>query len=208
MIHHGFVRVASATPELRVADCAFNAARVVAQMRQAQAEGVGVLVFPELCLTGYTCADLFQHGPLLKGARDALATVTQATAKDFDGLAVVGLPLALDDQVFNCACVLHQGTILGVVPKSFLPNYKEFYEGRWFAPAATARSQSVTLSGREVPFGTDLLFPATGVEGLVVGVEICEDLWVPIPPSSFQAGAGATLLLNPSASNETIVKAA
>lgn len=208
MIHHGFVRVAAACPELRVADCAFNAARVIDQLRQGQAEAVGVLVFPELCLTGYTCADLFQQGPLLRGAREALLSVVQATEQEFAGVAVVGLPLVIDEQVFNCACVLHQGRVLGVVPKSFLPNYKEFYEGRWFAPAATARSRSVTLAGHDVPFGTDLLFAAEGIDGLTLGVEICEDLWVPTPPSSGQAVAGATLLLNPSASNEVIGKAA
>ncbi|MFO0845199.1 MAG: nitrilase-related carbon-nitrogen hydrolase [Gemmataceae bacterium] len=208
MIRHGFVRVAAACPELRVADCAFNAAGVINQLRQAQAESVGVLVFPELGLTGYTCADLFHHGSLLRGARDALHDVTAATGKDFAGVAVVGLPLALDDQVFNCACVLHRGRVLGVVPKSFLPNYKEFYEGRWFAPAATARSRSVMLAGREVPFGADLLFSAEGIDGLTLGVEICEDLWVPTPPSSGLALGGATLLLNPSASNEVIGKAA
>jgi NAD+ synthase (glutamine-hydrolysing) len=207
MIQHGFVRVAAACPELRVADCAFNAARVAEQMREAEGEAVGVLVFPELCLTGYTCADLFQHGPLLRGAREALLAVTQATATEFAGVAVVGLPLVIDEQVFNCACVLHRGRVLGVVPKSFLPNYKEFYEGRWFAPAATARSRSVQLAGHEVPFGTDLLFAADGIDGLTLGVEICEDLWVPTPPSSAQAVAGATILLNPSASNEVIGKA-
>lgn len=208
MIHHGFVRLAAATPELRVADCEFNAARILDLMRQAQTQRVAVVVFPELCLTGYTCADLFQHAPLLNGARDALATLTRATVNEFNGVAVVGLPLVVDDQIFNCATVLHAGHVLGVVPKSFLPNYKEFYECRWFAPAATARSRAVSLWNEEVPFGTDLLFPARGSEGLTLGVEICEDLWVPIPPSSTQAVAGATVLLNPSASNEVIGKAA
>jgi NAD+ synthase (glutamine-hydrolysing) len=132
----------------------------------------------------------------------------EAGGKIFSGLAVVGLPLAVDDQVFNCAAVLHRGRVLGVVPKSFIPNYKEFYEGRWFAAAATARSGEVVLGGRAVPFGTDRLFAASDVEGLVVGVEICEDLWVPVPPSSSQALAGATVLVNLSASNEVIGKAA
>ncbi len=207
MIHHGFVRVAAATPELRVADCPFNAARVADQLRQAQAEQVAVVVFPELCLTGYTCADLFQQPTLLEGARDALAAVARATASDFAGVAVVGLPLALDDRVFNCAAVLHRGRVLGVVPKSFLPNYKEFYERRWFAPAAVARSTSISLLGQDVPFGADLLFQAADADMLTIGVEICEDLWVPIPPSSAQAVAGATLLVNLSASNEVIGKA-
>lgn len=208
MIHHGFVRVAAATPELRVADPTFNVSRLVAQMRQAQAEGVAVLLFPELALTGYTCADLFAQSILLRGALDALETLVDASLTAYHGVAVVGLPLAVDDQLFNCAAVVCRGRVLGIVPKSFLPNYKEFYEARWFAPAATARSAAVYLLGEEVPFGSDLLFRPTDVEGLVIGVEICEDLWVPSPPSSFQAVAGATLLLNLSASNEIIGKAA
>src|SRR6202040_3378093 len=121
--------------------------------------------------------------------------------------AVVGLPLAVDDQVFNCAALLHRGRVLGVVPKSFIPNYKEFYEGRWFSAAATARSREIVLNGETVPFGTDFLFDATDVEGFLLGVEICEDLWAPVPPSAFQARRGATVLVNLSASNEVIGKA-
>ncbi|HZY89225.1 MAG TPA: NAD(+) synthase [Gemmataceae bacterium] len=208
MTTYGFLRVAAATPLLRVADCAYNAEQILALMRRAQDEGVRVLVFPELCITGYTCADLFQHGTLQHGALDALGRLVEAGAQAYSGLAVVGLPLAVDDQVFNCAAVLHRGHVLGVVPKSFIPNYKEFYEGRWFAAAATARSREVRLLGAVVPFGTDRLFAAEDVEGLTVGVEVCEDLWVPIPPSSAQALAGATVLVNLSASNEVIGKAA
>jgi NAD+ synthase (glutamine-hydrolysing) len=208
MIHHGFLRVAAATPALRVADCSYNAEQILDLLTRAEAEGVAVLVFPELSLTGYTCADLFHHQTLQRGALDALRRVVREGAELFSGLAVVGLPLAVDDQVFNCAAVLHRGRVLGVVPKSFIPNYKEFYEGRWFAAAATARSREVVLDGAVVPFGTDRLFAARDVDLLTVGVEICEDLWVPIPPSSAQALAGATLLLNLSASNEVIGKAA
>jgi NAD+ synthase (glutamine-hydrolysing) len=208
MLPHGFLRVGAATPALRVADCSFNAEQVIDLLRRAEAEGVAVLVFPELCLTGYTCADLFQQSVLQHGALDALHTVLRATGTDFSGVAVVGLPLALDEQVFNCAAVLHRGRILGIVPKSFIPNYKEFYEGRWFASAATARSREATLLGTTAPFGTTWLFSAGDVDGLTIGVEICEDLWVPVPPSSSQALAGATVLLNLSASNEVIGKAA
>ncbi len=207
MIHHGFVRVAAACPELRVADCEYNVARILAQVRQAQAETVGILVFPELCITGYTCADLFQQPTLLRSSLLALKQLAEATTTQFSGVIVVGLPIQVDDQLFNCACVLHQGRILGIIPKSFLPNYKEFYEQRWFAPAANAHSRFMTIAGDEIPFGTDLLFPAEGIDGLTIGVEICEDLWTPIPPSSLQAQAGATLLLNLSASNEVIGKA-
>jgi NAD+ synthase (glutamine-hydrolysing) len=206
MLPFGLLRVAAATPQLRVADCPFNVTRHVDLLQQAQQERVYLLVFPELSLTGYTCADLFHHDALLHGALRALHELRQASTV-FDGLIVAGLPLNLDDQVFNAAAVLHKGQILGIVPKSFLPNYKEFYERRWFAPAATARSHEVRIDGQSVPFGTDLLFRAQDVEGLVVGVEICEDLWVPIPPSSAQALAGGTVLCNPSASNEVIGKA-
>jgi NAD+ synthase (glutamine-hydrolysing) len=207
MIEHGFLRVTAATPMVRVADCDFNVEHILALMRLAESEGVSVLVFPELCLTAYTCADLFQQPVLQRAAVAALSHVADEGGKAYSGLAVVGLPLAVDDQVFNCAAVLHRGRVLGVVPKSFIPNYKEFYEGRWFAAAATARSREVLLGGRMVPFGTGQLFAATDVEGLILGVEICEDLWVPVPPSSHQALAGATVLVNLSASNDLIGKA-
>jgi len=208
MLQHGFVRLASATPALRVADCAYNAEQILALLRQAEAEAVHLAVFPELSLTGYTCADLFQHSTLRQGALNALAWLLDASKPVFSGLCVVGLPLAVDDQVFNCAAVLQAGQLLALVPKSYIPNYKEFYEARWFAPAVTARSGEVCLFGQPVPFGTDYLFQADNVENLVVGVEICEDLWVPVPPSCNQALAGATVLVNLSASNEVIGKAA
>src|SRR5687768_720205 len=178
MLVHNFVRAAAASPVLRVADPDFNVAQVRATLRDAERLGVHLLVFPELCLTGYTCADLFQQATLLRAATAALQTLLDHD--DFGGLYVVGLPLAVDDQVFNAAAVIHGRRLLGVVPKSFMPNYKEFYEGRWFSPAATARTRAITLAGQEVPFGADLLFTAADVEGLIVGVEICEDLWVPI----------------------------
>jgi NAD+ synthase (glutamine-hydrolysing) len=208
MIQHGFVRLAAAVPALRLADCSSNTDRLLALMARAEGEGVAVLVFPELSLTGYTCADLFQQQILLRSAVAALGKLAWHSAGIFSGLAVVGLPLAVDDHLFNCAAVLHRGRVLGVVPKSFIPNYKEFYEARWFSSAAGSRSRSVVIDGQEIPFGTDLLFTASDAPQLIVGVEICEDLWVPVPPSSHQALAGATVLLNLSASNEVIGKAA
>jgi NAD+ synthase (glutamine-hydrolysing) len=208
MTHHGFLRVAAAVPVLRVADCDFNAEQILALMARAHRQSVAVLVFPEMALTGYTCADLFHHAPLQQAALQALARVAREMKRGlFSGLAVLGLPMAVDDQLYNCAAVLHGGQVLGVVPKSFIPNYKEFYERRWFAPAATARSRQILLADGPVPFGTDRLFAADNMEGVVVGVEICEDLWVPIPPSSGQALSGATILVNLSASNEVIGKA-
>jgi NAD+ synthase (glutamine-hydrolysing) len=206
---YGFVRVAAATPQLRVADCAFNTERIIALMRQAHTEGVGILVFPELSLTGYTCGDLFQQTTLQRGALQALEQVAEASDRIYSGLTVVGMPFLVDEQLFNCAAVLCRGQVLGIVPKTFLPNYKEFYEGRWFTPASTSRrTDIVVIAGQRRPFGTDLIFEAENVEGLLVGVEICEDLWVPLPPSCFQALRGATVLLNLSASNEVIGKAA
>jgi NAD+ synthase (glutamine-hydrolysing) len=207
MSHHGFVRVAAAVPRMRVADCAYNVEAILALMERAEREAVAVLVFPELCVTGYTCGDLFQQPTLQRGALSALERLTNIGGEIYSGVAIVGVPLAIDDRLFNCAAVLQRGQVLGIVPKSFIPNYKEFYEQRWFAPAAAACSPKVVLSAGTVPFGTDFLFEAADVEGLVLGVEICEDLWVPIPPSSFQALAGATLLVNLSASNEVIGKA-
>ena len=208
MTYHGFVRVATAAPRLKVADCTYNVERALALLEQAEREAVAVLVFPELSLTGYTCADLFHQPTLQTAAVAGLERLVRESAACYSGVAVVGLPLAVDDQLFNCAAVIHRGRVLGIVPKSFIPNYKEFYEHRWFSAAATARSRAVRLSGQMVPFGNEFLFDAVDVEGLILGVEICEDLWVPIPPSSFQALHGATLLVNPSASNEVIGKAA
>jgi NAD+ synthase (glutamine-hydrolysing) len=206
MPRHGFTRVAAAVPHLRVADTRYNAARTIDLLHRAADEGVDVVVFPEVGLTGYTCNDLFYQRTLQEGAVDALHGVARSSARLFGGLAVVGVPLVVDDQVYNCAAVVHRGEVLGVIPKSYLPTYKEFYDARFFAPASTAYSTAVRLFGKDVPFGTDLLFRCANVIDLVVGVEICEDLWGPVPPSSLQALHGATVLLNLSASNETIAK--
>lgn len=203
----GFVRAAAASPELRVADCQFNAERIEELLVSAEQQGVSVICFPELCLTGYTCADLFHAPTLQNGALSALQQIVAASRnRVYSGVLAVGMPLVVDCQPFNCAVVIHQGRILGVVPKMFPPNYKEFYESRWFRSAAAAISNEIELVGQRVPFGTDVLFQAANVPDLVIGVEICEDLWTPIPPSSFHALHGATVLLNLSASNETIGK--
>ena len=202
MTSHGFVRVAAAVPRLHVADPAANAVRVLDLLAQARSRHVDVVVFPELCLTGYTCADLFQQSVLLDAATAALERIL--ADNPFAGLAVVGLPIVLDDQLFNAAAVFVGKTLLGIVPKTYLPTYREFYEARWFAPGSRIGPSAIAIAGQEAPWGTDLLFEAGE---LVVGVEICEDLWPPVPPSSLQALAGATLLLNLSASNELIGKA-
>jgi NAD+ synthase (glutamine-hydrolysing) len=206
MHHHGFLRVAAASTDLRVADPAFNAARTVELLADAEKRGVNLAVFPEMGLTGYTCGDLFHTNTLPRAAEAALGTVLDATRAAFRGVAVVGLPVALDGQLFNAAAVIHAGKLLGVVPKSYLPNYKEFYDARYYSPAANTVTRQVTLAGQTAPFGTDQLFPCTNLPDFVLGVEICEDLWVPVPPSSQQALAGATVLANLSASNEAIGK--
>ncbi|HEY2784202.1 MAG TPA: NAD(+) synthase, partial [Fimbriiglobus sp.] len=203
-----FLRVGVACPELRVADCQFNAGRMLDLLRDAGGQGVDLVVFPECGLTGYTCHDLFHQPALQRSAVAALETILAAARENFGGVAVVGLPLAANGAVFNCAAVIAGGTLLGVVPKSYLPTYKEFYDARYFAPAAAATADDVSLGGRTVPFGADLVFPCLNLDGFVLGVEICEDLWMPVPPSSLQTLAGATVLANLSASNETVGKAA
>ena len=207
MLPHNFLRVAAASPELRVADPPFNAERTLVLLRDADAAGCDLAVFPEMGLTGYTCHDLFHHSTLLTAAEAALDTLLAAAGHCFHGIAVVGLPVVLGGMVFNCAAIFTGSKLLGVVPKTHLPNYKEFYDGRYFHPAAHASVNSVTLAGQTVPFGTDLLFRAENTPEFVLGVEICEDLWMPVPPSSLQALAGATVLANLSASNEVIGKA-
>ena len=207
MPHHGFVRVAVGCPRLLVADVAFNVAGLLELAGRAETQGVQVLVLPELALTGYTCGDLFHQPRLLNAARVGLIEFAERLTKTYSGIAIVGLPLVVEDQVANAAAVVQQGKIIGIVPKSYLPNYKEFYEARWFAPCARFRPQVVRIGDQDVPFGVDLLFDGRGDHPhLVVGVEICEDLWTPMPPSSRQAIAGATLLTNISASNEVIGK--
>ena len=190
MIRHGFLRVAAAAPALRVADCSYNAERIVAMLARAELENIAVLVFPELSLTGYTCGDLFHQSVLQLGALAALTQVVNSSAKGFSGIAVLGLPLAIDDQLFNCAAVVHRGRILGVVPKSFIPNYKEFYERRWFAAAASAHSRDVAIAGERVPFGMDLLFADERNDALILGVEICEICGCRFRPAPFQALGG------------------
>jgi NAD+ synthase (glutamine-hydrolysing) len=203
---HGFVRVALGVPEVQVADPAFNAAKTVELMDRAAAEGAILALFPELGLSSYSCEDLFHQQALLDGAVEALRTVLQAS-EDLNLIAVVGMPLQVQHLLFNCAIVLHRGRVAGVVPKTFPPNYREFYELRQFAPASAATQTTITLCGQGgIPFGERLLFQAGEDPRFTFFVEICEDLWVPIPPSSSAALAGATVLLNLSASNVTIGK--
>lgn len=206
LYRHNFVRVAVCVPQVRVADPAYNAGQTVALARRAAKQHALVAVFPELGLSAYTCDDLFHQQALLDASQAALAAVLEGT-RELDLVLAVGLPLAVDGLLYNCAALLHRGHILGVVPKTFLPNYREFYELRQFAPAHAARRATVSLAGRhEVPFGARLLFRCASQPLLTLHMEICEDLWTPIPPSSHAALAGATLLLNLSASNVVVGK--
>ncbi len=204
---HGFARVAVAVPRCRVADPAFNVEQSVDLLQRAAREGAALVLFPELGLSAYTCDDLFHQRALLDGCEAALARVV-AASEGLATVAVVGLPLRVDHSLFNCAAVVHRGRLLGIVPKTYLPNYGEFYEARHFNPADHAQSTQILLFGQSVPFGADLLFEAEDVPNFCFHAEICEDLWVPIPPSSYAALGGATLLLNLSASNITVGKSA
>ena len=202
---HGFVRVATAVPKVKLADPAANAASVLALVREAHEAGVAVLVLPELGLTGYTVDDLLQQDALLDAVEAAIATLAQAS-RDLAPLFVVGAPLRDGGRLYNTAVAIQGGRVRGVIPKSFLPNYREFYERRWFTPGAGVVGRTLDLAGQAAPFGTDVLLRCVGDVAFTVGVEICEDVWTPIPPSTAQAMAGAEILLNLSASNITIGK--
>ncbi|MGF1614001.1 MAG: NAD(+) synthase [Gammaproteobacteria bacterium] len=203
---HGYLRVAVCTPAVKVADPAFNLEQTLALARQASDASAALVIFPELGLSAYSNDDLFHQDALLDAVEDAAQAVLQAS-QDLTPVLAVGLPLQAEGKLFNCAAVMCRGRTLGLVPKSFLPNYREFYEKRQFTSGLHATRPSVRFLGEEVPFGADLIFTAANYPDFRVHVEICEDLWVPIPPSTYAALAGATILANLSASNITIGKA-
>jgi NAD+ synthase (glutamine-hydrolysing) len=204
---YGFLRVAAACPPVRVADPERNVDTTLEFVRRAAEQAVQVLVLPELGITGYTCGDLFfSLSTLVAGAEHALERLLRET-KSRSMVIVVGLPVLQGGRLFNAAAVLQAGTLVGVVPKTFLPGYKEYYEERWFSSAREALAGELGLAGQTAAFGTDLLFQPAGEPAATLAVEICEDLWAPIPPSSRHAVAGATLILNPSASNDLVGKA-
>lgn len=203
---HGFVRAAVCIPFVRVADPAYNVERTLGLARRASELHAAVALFPELGISAYSCDDLFQQEALLDAVIDALARLVEESAS-LSPVLLVGAPLRFEGKLFNCAVVVHRGRVLGIVPKSYLPNYREFYERRQFTPARLAASREVRFLGESVPFGNDLIFAAANVESFALHVEICEDLWTPIPPSSYAALAGATVLANLSASNITVGKA-
>ena len=202
MENFGFIKVAAAIPAVQVANCTANIVAIEQLIKQASVKGVQLIGFPELCITGYTCADLFHNQLLITQAEKALAELIQHTAQ-LNIVTIVGLPIRIQNQLFNCAVVFQKGQILGVVPKKHLPNYNEFYEKRWFASASDTTTSEMLICGQKVPFGEHLLFEAPEV---TFSIEICEDLWTPIPPSSIDALAGSHVIFNLSASNELIAK--
>ncbi|MCP1101299.1 NAD+ synthase (glutamine-hydrolyzing) [Aequitasia blattaphilus] len=203
---HGFVKVASATPDLKVGDVEYNVSRIIENLSAIKKEKGKIIVFPELCMTGYTCGDLFLQERLLKRAREGLEKI-QAYSKEIDGLIFIGLPLAVEGKLYNVVAALNRGRLLGFTTKSFLPNYSEFYEMRQFQ-RGPAKARFIDYRGEKIPFGPKLLFRAKDMESCVVTAEICEDLWSPIPPSIEGALGGATIVVNASASNELVGKAA
>lgn len=204
--NHGFVRVATATPKLKVGNATYNSNEIVELLKQSEIERAAVVFFPELSITGYTCGDLFHNFELIQGALDGLEIIREATRVQFTGIAFVGLPLLIDNLLYNCAVGISNGKILGAVPKSYLPNAGEFYEWRWFSPADYSVSDSITIGEDTVPFGTDILFSADNFPGLVIGLDVCEDGWAADPPSLRHAIAGATIIGNLSASPEWVSK--
>lgn len=203
-MEHGFVKVAAVTPKIKVADTKHNARIICEELEKAYAHGAKIIVFPELCITGYTCGDLLLQGILLEHAKCALSEIAEATVGK-DALVLVGLPVERDGRLYNVAAVLQDGSVLGMVPKANIPSYGEFYEGRHFAEG-NHQVVSYYLDGEEIPFGTNLLFQCLSVSGLTIGCEICEDLWVANPPGTNHALMGASVIANLSASNETVAK--
>ena len=199
----GFFRIACATPSIRVADCEYNSDQIISLICQAAQRQVGAIVFPELCITGYTCGDLFLHQTLLQGAKTALLKIAQQTKK-LDILSIVGLPVFSQGELYNCAAVLYRGDLLGLVGKQNIPNYNEFYEARHFSPCP--EHGQYTINGTQVPLSSRLIFRCIEQPDLVFGIEICEDLWVSSSPSVHLSEAGATLIFNPSASDEVVGK--
>ncbi len=202
---HGFVKVCAATPEIKVADCRFNSAEIIKNIEKAEERGAKIVVFPELCVTGYTCGDLFLQDTLICAAKDAVLKIAKATAL-FNMIIVVGAPVAVGQKLYNCAAVLYRGKVVAIVPKSYIPNYGEFSEARHFA--CGKETVEMVMFGKEcVPFGTSILIKDKNVKNLLLAVEICEDLQVPNSPAAMHAAGGATIIANLSASNEFAGKA-
>ena len=206
MINLGFIKVAAAAPPLKIADTEYNAGKIIEFAKKAEAAGAKIIVFPELSTTGYTSADLFSQRTLLENNLLAINKLKTAS-KNIKSLILIGAPIEIGDKLLNTAVVISQGKILGIVPKTYIPGYKEFYEERWFASARDNKAKELMLLGETVPIGTDILFRFSNFPEAVLGIEICEDLWGALPPSSYQAIHGANIIANLSASNELVGKA-
>ncbi len=202
---HGFVRMATSTPKVRTADVAYNAEGIISEARKATEYHVDLLLYPELCLSAYANDDLHLQLALLDAVEVHLGRIVEAS-RDFPTVLAIGAPLRRNGRIYNCAIAIARGTILGVVPKSYLPNYREYYEKRWFAHGRDCVDLAIPINGAEVPFGIDLIFAHESIPGFTFGMEICEDFWSPVQPGTQAALAGATILLNLSASNITIGK--
>ncbi len=205
LLKYGLVRVGAAVPEMRVADCESNTQRIIEIMEEAAGKDVYLTVFPELCITGYTCGDLFHQSLLLEKALKSLRKITDRSS-EWSNVFIVGLPMVIDRQLYNCAAVIQQGKVCGIVPKRHIPNYNEFYEKRWFCEGSSLKADTVNLFGQDIPCGNNLIFQDGLTPMLSFAVEICEDLWMTVPPSSIHAKNGAVILCNLSASNEVIGK--
>lgn len=203
-MQHGFIKVAAASPKVKVADTDYNREQICRCLEEAEGNGAKIIVFPELCITGYTCGDLFLQETLLNGAKQALEQIVEFS-DGLDALVFVGMPLEIGNQLYNVAAVINCGELLAFIPKTHIPGYGEFYETRHFAKG-NARAVPVTFDGMEIPFGTNILFETDALEGMVVAAEICEDVWVANPPSTSHALAGANVIVNLSASNENVGK--
>ena len=202
---YGFFRVGAAVPELKVADCGFNTKEILNVIEQAKKKNIRALVFPELCISSYTCGDLFLQKTLIDACEKSVFDIAKHTS-DTDMYIILGLPVEMDCRTFNCAAVLYKGKILALIPKTYIPNYGEFYEKRWFASANEAVSKEIIFCGQTVPVGAKILFRDKNKPEFTFGVELCEDLWCPVPPSSYHALNGASVIFNLSASNELAAK--
>ena len=201
----GFVRIAAITLPMKVGDIDYNTSQILEFARKTDKENVQIMVFPELAVTGYTLGDLFQQQLILQKSKEALRTIALAS-KTIKTVMLVGLPLAHEGSVYNCAAVINNGSVLGLVPKTYIPGYKEFYEERWFSSARDIATKEIDLFGKKIPIGTNILFKDKKRPEIILGIEICEDLWGPLPPSSFQVLNGANIIANLSASNELVGK--
>lgn len=200
MLNYGFVKVAGAIPFGKVGAVEYNTLQIIKLIKEASLNKVSIIVFPELSITSYTCGDLFHQEMIIEKSKSALIEIANSI-KNMQILSIIGAPIVNNNKLYNCAVIINKGDILGIIPKSYIPGYREFYEPRWFSGIETDFYNNIIIENKVIPFGNDLLFIDKNNKNLIIGIEICEDLWMPIPPSSYQALAGATILCNLSASN-------